>query len=702
MPVPVNTCFIALLLATVHDSTSQQVIGIANQDDAMQEWSAVQQNQAATTSEQLSTESLSLVAPPYEPFDPTTKTKCFLDFYDTEENVQPCTVLDIWGYPLMASARSPVVEVRKDNKKSVNFTDISDPSFRNQQVINPITGLMGEQTNATRRAQPQTICYQSAVAALRILWDDRGSFESLNSDLPTGFMQDADGGPIRTADCSNHRAYGLPLLRALYSYQTDCFAACFQPGGDTLSQCGFRQRLGDPFDSALSALGDPSPSAAVNRLRKCPAAGWFSADAPAAVAAVLAMCASSDSCATLCAGEADPAAAAARRARYGALRARAARGGPAASPAAVLRAVKPVATALARLASSVPAAGTPLGAARYVDALANPATGRCPAYDAAMAAALRATGGGLSPLAAHTPTAALPSLRAVRDPPCLAALAALQRLCAGGGPAAALCERSFAPDVNASGAFDSCADGGLDAYRPAVDEYNARCPPLGLPARPTHGPARGYLLPREGGRIHMADCPRAADYLSDLWVFLGVCAFMWGVVAPVVAVARARGHHWCVACGYIYIYMCRCVACDLTMDVCRSRAFTVAAALWLLCSFYLLYQTVLRRVQLRDCPQRLGEYGRCNHYHFPTVVYLFGVALLWVAAFAWIMVGNNPRRPWRVSALRSAPGVLASHALTALLAVRLLNDVDLGSAADTARYYNLYQVIPDADWPALV
>ena len=661
---------IALFLAAVNVSVSQQIISVTNQDEVMNH--AI--NQAAINSEQLSTQSLSSVAPPYEPFDPITTTKCFLDIESIESYIQPCTALDIWGHRLMSSARSPVVEIRKDTKRRVNFTEFSDPSFRNRQVINTITGLVGEQTNSTRNAQPQTICYQSAVAVLKILWDERDSFEALNSDLPSGFMQDADGGPIRMSDCSKHRTYGLQLLRALDRYQRDCFAACFQPG-DTISHCGFRQRLGDPFDGVLSNLSEPSPSAAVSRLRKCTSAGWFSPDAAAALANVFTMCSASDSCATLCSGDAAAAAAAARQSQYRALRDRAARG-PAPDPPAVLRHVKPIATALAKLAASVPAAGTPLDAARYVDALANPATGRCPAYDQAMADALRATGGGLSPLALHTPSSALPPIRAVRDPPCLAALVELQRLCAGGGPAAALCARSFAPDVNESGAFDSCWDKGLDLFRPAVAAFNARCPPLGLPARPTHGPPRRYLLPREGGRIRMADCP--VDFLPYLWAYLGIGALMWAVLLPVVAVARRRRLPWLVAC-------------DLSMDVCRSRAYTVAAALWLLCSFSLLYQTLLSRVPLRDCSAGLGGDGRCRSY-FPAVVYLFLVALIWVAAFAWIMVGNNPRRHWGVSALCSAPGLLLSHALTALLAARLIDDADLRSESDTSRYFRIVEV----------
>ena len=109
----------------------------------------------------------------------------------------------------------------------------------------------------------------------------------------------------------------------------------------------------------------------------------------------------------------------------------------------------------------------------------------------------RAAGEAPSLLGALAPSSSLLAVRAVRDPPCLAALDRLERVCATKA-VAALCARSFLPNVANRGAFTSCSNEGLQDYFPAVTDYNERCVRLGFPERPTHGPPGPYLLPGAG------------------------------------------------------------------------------------------------------------------------------------------------------------------------------------------------------------
>ena len=630
----------------------------------------------ASNPDDVDTETLGNLAPAIEQFDPTTVAPCFAS--DTPEHSfsLSCSAIDIWSNRLLAYSKYPVVQIRQSEDMNINLSSFSNSAFRNSQSINLVNGLVDVTTNDTLSARPQSICDQSTISLLTFLWSDTSSLNSFASALPAGFMLDVDGGPIRKTDCAKHREYGLKLMPMIDRYHRDCFAVCFNTTSNTVSQCGLRQRLGDHYDQALNNLSDPSSSPAINRLRKCPSSGWFRTNSSAAVSKVLKMCASSVSCSMLCSGEIDSATVAARRAVFKAV-SDAATGNPASSlslPSSILQFVKPFSTSWSKIALSADTSGDVFQVALYIDALANPTTGKCKEYDQSMSQLVLATGGALSPVGQYAPSSSSLAIRAVRDPLCSPAALRLEALCATKA-VSPLCVRSLSAQVNVSGAFDSCGDSGLSDFFPAVSDYNAKCVSLGLPERPTYGPKRAYLISHPGGRIQMQDC--FPDPLAFMWAFLGIGIGMWAVVLALLAVGRERRIHWLASC-------------DVTMDVCRSRSFTVAGTLWLLYSFYLMYTGFLSRVPLKSCSVGLNGTGLCTAY-FPTFVFLFHVALLWVAAFGWMMAGNNPYR--KHPAALSGMGVLLSNGLTAWLIYSLLDDIDLyGATQPGSTYYWYYQI----------
>ena len=71
---------------------------------------------------------------------------------------------------------------------------------------------------------------------------------------------------------------------------------------------------------------------------------------------------------------------------------------------------------------------------------------------------------------------------------------------------------------------------------------------------------------------------------------------------------------------------------------------------------------VPKTVQLNYCSE---PWPKCGGFYFPFVIYLFVVCFMWVAAFSWIFVVNNPYRGY--SAVLSLGGVAMSHLLTYIM-----------------------------------
>ena len=422
-----------------------------------------------------STQSLGSIAPTFKPFDPTSLSPCFTS--DTPENsyLLSCSALDIWGNRLLAYSRYPVAQVRQTSGMGINISAFSNAAFRNSQIVNKVNGLIGVASNNTPESPPQSICDQSTVDLLLFISNDTMSLHNFNSDLPNGFMQDVDEGHIRTTDCAKYREYGLRLMPLVDRYHGDCFGVCFNATSDLASQCGFHQKLDIPYDQILNDLSDPSSSPAINRLRKCKASGWFKSNASAAVSNVFKMCSSSASCSTLCSGDTDSMIVSARWAEYRTVSSAVTQNlaSPLCSPSSILYFVKPFTIAWSKIALTAPTSGDAFQVAKYVDTMANPATGTCPGYDRAMSDFVLATGDALSPVAQYVPSSTSLAIRAIRNPACATAAIRLESLCTTKA-VSPLCTRALAAQVNSSGSFQSCSDSGLSDYFPAVSDYNRR------------------------------------------------------------------------------------------------------------------------------------------------------------------------------------------------------------------------------------
>ena len=90
---------------------------------------------------------------------------------------------NIWDNPLFLGARYPFAEISQKPTYKINYSEFSSKKYRDQQVVNSINGLVGIQTNETKSAAPQSICDQSTIALLKILYDN-ANFSILNSTLP--------------------------------------------------------------------------------------------------------------------------------------------------------------------------------------------------------------------------------------------------------------------------------------------------------------------------------------------------------------------------------------------------------------------------------------------------------------------------------------------------------------------------------------
>ena len=142
-------------------------------------------------------------------------------------------MINVWDNPLYLGARYPVPEIASGPPFSINYSEISNKTYLDQQAINQNNGLMGIPTNATKAALPQSLCDQSTIELLKILHND-SQFETLNSILPDRFETSPS---IRALDCGRSKEYGLRLLRSIDDYQKNCWAYCFEP-----SMAGYRKR----------------------------------------------------------------------------------------------------------------------------------------------------------------------------------------------------------------------------------------------------------------------------------------------------------------------------------------------------------------------------------------------------------------------------------------------------------------------------
>ena len=563
--------------------------------------------------------------------------------------------LNIWDFPLLASARYGLTEIELQPRYQINYSAFSDPVSEARLIVNPITGLIGSS------AISQSICDQSTVNLLIALHNDT-AYASLNSALPNLFQSSQN---VRLADCNQHRVYGLQLLRGIDQYQRDCAAYCF---ASTVG--GYRKRLGTPFDSDLENGDDASVSPylrnisnALVRLLTCDTSGWFAPNVTMAVYNVFRMCASKTACTRLCVGIVDEDEAQAyQSAVFQPLLDFVDSLSPedkkdVCTPSVVADLLQPVSQVASLFGQDL--GWDPLGpdVAQYIDTLANPLTGNCSGYDSAMAGLQAASGAELSPFPELAATVSLPSVRGVRSPAFAACQASIQRynnLC-NGRSASDLCARATAADVATKGSFDTCGDSGLQSYFVAVSDYNLKCGAIGFPTRPTNGPVRFYYSYPDG-KIDMADC--FPDRTGEIVAFFVIFIVLWLLVLCSLAYAKLSGCKWLASS-------------DLTMDISRSRAFNVFGTLWLLYFFNRFYLDVLVTAKLNNCT----VWPNCGGDYFPLAIYTVIVFIMWVAAFSAIFIANNPFR--RYGGVLSLVGMAISHYYTALIVQERLKDMDL-------------------------
>jgi hypothetical protein len=566
--------------------------------------------------------------------------------------------LNIWDSPLYLNARFPYGEIARRPFYIINSSALNS-TLQEPPVINLINGLFGVASSNTKSAAPQSVCDQSAVSLL-ILLRDHVEYSKINSSLPDGF---AESTSIQSSDCNRSRVFGLQLLGALDHYQKDCWAFCFSN-----ERAGFRKGLG-PFDKDFEN-GDNkfvSPfkrgiSNVMIRLLTCCESGWFDADISQATYQVLAMCASARGCAAVCAGIVNETDAVDHQLNYRRFIDSANTLGPkekskVMSPSVVPGMVLSILQVANRFAQHMSEDSAGPIVAIKIDSLTNPKSGSCQSYDSVLANFLSVSGGDLSPFWELRPSDYLPSVRAVRNSAfaaCKSAIKGLADVCVQ--EASDLCARSSNPSVEVIGSFDSCLDTGLGSFWEAITAYNAHCATIGFPAKPINAPARQYYYFSEG-QLSMNDCFQNSHV--QIANFFAVFITMWILVALCLIYFRLSGRQW----------LC---SCDITMDVSRSRAFTVSGTLWLLYFFYRFTYQYLRHIKLNSCSKGWPE---CGGFYFPFVIYLFIVCFMWVAAFGWVFIANNPHR--EKSDIISVLGVMACHYYTYLLSVQSLKDLDL-------------------------
>ena len=551
----------------------------------------------------------------------------------------------------------------------INYSLFSNRTYRERQIINPVNGLVDVPTNETKPAPPQSVCDQSTIALLEILHDD-AEFAIMNAPLPQLFNVSPS---VRAANCNSSKEYGLKLLRAVSEYQKNCWSYCFEAG-----VAGYRKRLDSPYDQELDNNDDGNSSNVLIRLLGCDSASWFDKNVSDVVYDVIQMCSLSPWCTSLCSGIINETEAVQYQQYFQSVLVFANnltedQRQSIITPSVMEDVVLPIAQTASLFGQVITENAAGSAVAQYIDWLANPKTGLCPVYDQAMAALLQATGGKLSPFWEYAPSDSIPAVQAVRSPAYAACQVAIQDLYAACArkDTADLCSRASDPAVVTIGAFDTCDDSGLAIYRSAAINFNNRCGPLGFERKPTLGPVGQYILSWPRGRIDMTDC--FPDHRPYIAAFFGIFTVVWILIALLLNRARQQGHVWLSSC-------------DITLDISISRTFTVTGTLWLLYFFYRFTTDFLKTLQLNYCSEPWPE---CGGFYFPFVLYLFVVCLMWVAAFSWVFVGNNPYR--RHGALWSLGGVGLSHFFTFVMSRQCLEDLDLGGNTFPLRCQKLFE-----------
>ena len=392
-------------------------------------------------------------------------------------------MINVWDNPLYLGARYPVPEIASGPPFSINYSEISNKTYLDQQAINQNNGLMGIPTNATKAALPQSLCDQSTIELLKILHND-SQFETLNSILPDRFETSPS---IRALDCGRSKEYGLRLLRSIDDYQKNCWAYCFEP-----SMAGYRKRLGSPYDEALDNSDDASVSPyqrnisnALVRLLVCDSAGWFASSVSTVVYEVFSMCSSSAACASLCSGIANQTDASQYQQYYRSIidyvkNVTAPVRETVLIPSLVADLVQPIGQVAGLFALSISENSAGSAVPQFIDSLANPKSGQCRAYDGTMSDLREATGSDLSPFRQFAASDSLPSMKAVRSPAFAACQEAINQLYAvcSRKDTMDLCARAYDPDVDNLGSFSTCDDSGLLVYRGAALDFNDKCGPL--------------------------------------------------------------------------------------------------------------------------------------------------------------------------------------------------------------------------------
>ncbi len=158
-----------------------------------------------------------------------------------------------------------------------------------------------------------------------------------------------------------------------------------------------------------------------------------------------------------------------------------------------------------------------------------------------------------------------------------------------------LCARSEDPKVKVLGTFDTCDDDWLRVFWDAISRYNQK---IGFPEKPTYGPVRNYFYYADG-QLTIGKCFQGR--YGQIIAFFALSASFGILVACSLTMSKKLG-------GNMLAY------CDITMDVSRSRAFTVSGTLRLLSFFYRFNLDVLMTVKLKMCT-KIHEEMR-NDYSF--------------------------------------------------------------------------------------
>ncbi len=145
----------------------------------------------------------------YPTIDQNQNEYCFKSIDGQARTLSTLTQLNIWDNLLYASARYPFGEISKRPPYVIDHSAFSDPSYRDRFLLNHDNGLVGVETSMTQLAAPQSICDQSTIALLTLIYD-KYQYGVINSELPPGYNS---SWKIRFTDCNRSRSYGLKLMR---------------------------------------------------------------------------------------------------------------------------------------------------------------------------------------------------------------------------------------------------------------------------------------------------------------------------------------------------------------------------------------------------------------------------------------------------------------------------------------------------------